>query len=83
LPGDGSHDIPPISRALARRQDPRGYVVGDANGQALAHIYSRDSEAEALQAKGPDDGRGASRGAQPSRRRTFVAQFDRINVGLG
>jgi hypothetical protein len=28
-----------------------GYVVRDANGQALAHIYSRDSEAEALQAK--------------------------------
>jgi hypothetical protein len=25
-----------------------GYVVRDANGQALAHIYSRDNEAEAL-----------------------------------
>jgi hypothetical protein len=30
---------------------PGGYVVRDANGQALAHIYSRDNEAEALQAK--------------------------------
>jgi K+/H+ antiporter YhaU regulatory subunit KhtT len=28
-----------------------GYVVRDANGQALTYIYSRDSEAEALQAK--------------------------------
>jgi hypothetical protein len=28
-----------------------GYVVRDANGQALAYIYTRDSEAEALQAK--------------------------------
>jgi hypothetical protein len=30
---------------------PGGYVVRDANGQALTYIYSRDSEAEALQAK--------------------------------
>jgi hypothetical protein len=30
---------------------PGSYVVRDANGQALAYIYSRDSEAEALQAK--------------------------------
>jgi hypothetical protein len=29
---------------------PGGYVVRDANGQALAYIYSRDNEAEALQA---------------------------------
>jgi hypothetical protein len=28
-----------------------GYVVRDANGQALAYIYSRPTEAEALQAK--------------------------------
>ena len=28
-----------------------GYVVRDANGQALAYVYSRDSEAEALQVK--------------------------------
>jgi hypothetical protein len=28
-----------------------GYVVRDANGQALAHIYSRENEAEARQAK--------------------------------
>jgi hypothetical protein len=30
---------------------PGGYVVRDANGQELAYIYSRESEAEALQAK--------------------------------
>jgi hypothetical protein len=32
---------------------PGGYVVRDANGHALAYICSRDSEAEALQAKVP------------------------------
>jgi hypothetical protein len=42
-------DIPPLPVALARR--PGGYVVGDANGQALAYIYARDNEAEARQAK--------------------------------
>jgi hypothetical protein len=30
---------------------PGGYVVGDANGQALAYLYSRDNDAEARQAK--------------------------------
>jgi hypothetical protein len=30
---------------------PGGYVVCDANGQALAYIYSRDNEDEARQAK--------------------------------
>jgi hypothetical protein len=30
---------------------PGGYVVRDANGQALVYVYSRDNEAEALQAK--------------------------------
>jgi hypothetical protein len=28
-----------------------GYVVRDAGGQALAYVYSRDNEAEALQPK--------------------------------
>jgi hypothetical protein len=28
-----------------------GYVVRDANGQALSYVYSRDNEAEARQAK--------------------------------
>jgi K+/H+ antiporter YhaU regulatory subunit KhtT len=28
-----------------------GYVVRDANGQALAYIYSRENEDEARQAK--------------------------------
>jgi hypothetical protein len=30
---------------------PGGYVVRDANGQALAYLYSRDNPIEALQAK--------------------------------
>jgi hypothetical protein len=30
---------------------PGGYVVPDANGQALAYLYSRDNPSEALQAK--------------------------------
>jgi hypothetical protein len=30
---------------------PGGYVVRDANGQALVYVYSRENEAEALQAK--------------------------------
>jgi hypothetical protein len=30
---------------------PGGYVVRDANGQALAYIYSRETEVEAMQAK--------------------------------
>jgi len=30
---------------------PGGYVVRDANGQALVYVYSRDNDAEALQAK--------------------------------
>jgi hypothetical protein len=30
---------------------PGGYVVRDATGQALVYVYSRASEAEALQAK--------------------------------
>jgi hypothetical protein len=32
---------------------PGGYVVRDANDQALAYVYSRATEAEALQAKTP------------------------------
>jgi hypothetical protein len=30
---------------------PGGYVVRDTNGQALAYVYSRASETDALQAK--------------------------------
>ena len=32
-------------------EGPGGFVVRDANGQALAYVYSRESEVEALQAK--------------------------------
>jgi hypothetical protein len=30
---------------------PGGYVVRDANGQALAYVYSRPTETDAMQAK--------------------------------
>jgi hypothetical protein len=30
---------------------PSGYVVRDANGQALAYVYARATQAEAAQAK--------------------------------
>jgi hypothetical protein len=39
----------PIAPASAPQ--PRGYVVRDANGQALAYLYSRDNDAEARQAR--------------------------------
>jgi hypothetical protein len=45
------NDESPLPRTLARRQDAPRIRRRDANGQALVYIYSRDSEAEALQAK--------------------------------
>ena len=40
---------------------PGGYVVRDANGQALAYIYCRANETDALQAKVlTADGRAAN-----------------------
>jgi hypothetical protein len=47
-PSMTSRRFPAPSRA---DKIPGGYVVRDANGQALAHIYSRDNESEARQAK--------------------------------
>ena len=43
--------ITPLPAALASDKIPGGYVVRDANGQAIAYIYSRENEAEARQAK--------------------------------
>ena len=40
--------FPPPWRA---DKSPGGYVVRDANGQALVYVYSRDNDAEALQAR--------------------------------
>jgi K+/H+ antiporter YhaU regulatory subunit KhtT len=40
--------FPPPWRADKK---PGGYVVRDADGQALVYVYSRENEAEALQAK--------------------------------
>jgi hypothetical protein len=45
---EGSRRFPPPWRA---DKIPGGYVVRDANGQALAYVYSRATEAEAMQAK--------------------------------
>jgi hypothetical protein len=45
---DGSRRFPPPWRA---EPIPGGYVVRDANGQALTYLYSRDNPTEALQAK--------------------------------
>jgi hypothetical protein len=45
---EGSRRFPAPWRA---DKIPGGYVVRDANGQALAYVYSRETEAEALQAK--------------------------------
>jgi hypothetical protein len=50
----------PLSRTLACRQDARRLLVRDANGQGLVYLYSRDSEAEAMQAKVLDGGRSAA-----------------------
>jgi hypothetical protein len=45
---EGSRRFPPPWHA---DKIPGGYVVRDANGQAIAYIYSRESEVEAMQAK--------------------------------
>jgi hypothetical protein len=45
---EGSRRFPPPWRA---DKIPGGYVVRDANGQAIAYLYCREAEAEARQAK--------------------------------
>jgi hypothetical protein len=45
---EASHRFPRLWRA---EPIPGGHVVRDANGQALAYVYSRENEAEARQAK--------------------------------
>jgi hypothetical protein len=45
------HDDPPLTPALARGKIRGGYVVRDANDQALAYVYCQATESEALQAK--------------------------------
>ena len=41
----------PSSSAMARREFSGGYVVRDANGFAVAYVYGRSTEAEAIEAK--------------------------------
>jgi len=58
---------------------PGGYVVRDANGQALTYLYSRDNDAEARQAKvlTKDEARRiAIKHRAASSARAVVAQFD-------
>jgi hypothetical protein len=43
---------------------PGGYVVRDANDQALAYVYSRANEAEAMQAKVLTDDEARETGLQ-------------------
>ena len=45
---EGSRRFPPPWRA---DRIPGGYVVRDANLQSIAYVYSRTTEAEAIQAK--------------------------------
>jgi hypothetical protein len=45
---DAPRRFPPPWRA---ETIPGGYVVRDDNGQAIAYLYARANEAEALQAK--------------------------------
>jgi hypothetical protein len=46
---EGSRRFPPSW--WAGQDMPEGYVVRDANGQAIAYLCSRHSEADARQAK--------------------------------
>ena len=43
--------ITSLPAALRADKVPGGYVARDANGQAVAYVYSRENEAEARQAK--------------------------------
>jgi hypothetical protein len=45
---DAPRRFPPPWRA---DKIPGGYVVRDANGQSIAYVYGRATEAEAMQAK--------------------------------
>jgi hypothetical protein len=51
---------------------PGGYVVCDANGQNLAYVYSRATEAEALQAEMLTDDEAPKRQPAQAPARTMV-----------
>ena len=74
---DGSRRFP-----LPWRADkmPGGYVVRDANGQALAYLYSRDNDADARQADAQRLGEGGSEFRQASRR---IDRHDGQDEGSG
>ena len=52
-PGEGEWQTPHAAsrRPGAPTRVPGRYVVRDANGQAIAYLYSRATETEAMQAK--------------------------------
>ena len=70
--------FPPPWRA---ERMPGGYVVRDANNQALAYIYSRANEAEAMQAKKsrPITKDGGWRQISPSCRPSQSARTDGLS----
>jgi hypothetical protein len=45
------HHAPPIPRPRRTEKISGGYIVRDASGQAIAHLYGRPTEAEAIAAK--------------------------------
>ena len=47
---------------------PGGYVLRDANGQALAYLYSRDNPTEAHQAKMRSEDQGTLGGGAGSKK---------------
>jgi hypothetical protein len=48
---DSRRDESPFPPPWRADKMPGGYVVRDANGHALVYVYSREGEADALQAK--------------------------------
>jgi hypothetical protein len=57
---DGSRRFPP---PWCADKMPGGYVVRDANGQSIAFVYGRATEAEAMQARDAGEGVHHGRGA--------------------
>jgi hypothetical protein len=49
--GQGRVPLTPFPPPWSAAKTPHGYDVRDANGQALVYVYSRATEAEAMQAK--------------------------------
>jgi hypothetical protein len=59
---------------------PGGYVIRDANGQAIAYVYCRATETDAMQAKvlTDDESRAATPVTSPPRREGRGAKFSGV-----